>query len=123
MSKVAIVDDSELVLAVIVEHLEAAGIDAVPIDTPIGASMRLAQEQPDLILVDLKMASMSGDKVVVNIKRSSRLKHTKVLLFSSSSDEVLKAAAESCGANGYFQKTGDPLELVETVQKWLDKGP
>lgn len=119
MSKIAIVDDSELILSVTVESLEAAGFEAVPIDTPIGASMRLSQEQPDLILVDLRMASMSGDKVITNIKRSSRLKEAKVLLFSSESDEVLRQVADSCGADGYFQKTGDPEELVQTVREWL----
>lgn len=119
MAKVAIIDDSELILSVTCDLLEAEGHETVPIDTPIGATMRLAQNKPDLILVDLKMASLSGEQVVAAIRRASRLVGIKIILFSGESQEVLREATERCGADGYFQKSNNPEALAQAIEQWL----
>ncbi len=123
MAKIAIIDDSQIVLAVTCDALEEEGHETLPIDTPIGATMRLSQSKPDLILVDLKMASLSGEQVVRGIKKSARLTEATVILFSGEGESDLMEAMKRCGADGYFRKTDDSKALIRAVTHWLRDKP
>ena len=70
--KILIIDDSELVLAATRGMLESLGFLVVTVSSPIGAVLVAAEERPDLVLVDLSMASLSGDRVVSSLKRNAR---------------------------------------------------
>src|SRR5262245_47963676 len=120
--KIVVIDDSDIVLEATRMMLESHGFHVVTIDTPIGAAMSVAREQPKLVLVDLNMASMSGDRVVEALKKGQRTRGTPVLLYSGRSEEDLKEMAVRCGADGYVQKTEDADQLLKQLQPWLRNG-
>lgn len=114
--KIVVIDDSAIALAMTRDALEAAGFRVVALDTPIGASVVATQEKPDVVLVDVAMASMSGEIVVKNLRaRAKGSTRTRVLLYSDRPDREMQELANRCGADGYIRKSGDPDALVADV--------
>lgn len=62
--KVLIVDDNEVCRAVVRESLELGGFDVVELDNPLGMSRVVNHEKPDVVLMDVEMPAMEGDKAV-----------------------------------------------------------
>ncbi len=119
--KVMIVDDSEIVRDATQMLLEDHGYDVVTCDTPIGASLIVSKELPQLVLVDFEMASLKGDHVVRIIKKNGRFSNILVLLFSDRPAADLERIAGECGADGFIQKSLQPQELVRLVDSHLKR--
>ena len=117
--RIAIIDDSEIALEFTSSILEQEGFSVMAIDSPIGASVLLCQDVPDLVLVDRKMASLSGERVVSGLRRMQRLREVPVVLYSDDSEDELQSAVDACGANGFIKKTDDAQGLVRAIKGWL----
>lgn len=117
--KVVVIDDSEIVLEATRHMLERAGLRVVTCASPIGAALIVSREQPDLVLVDLDMASMSGERVVAAIKNGPRTAKLAVYLFSDRRVPELTAAAARSGADGFIRKEGDANALMRSIRKAL----
>jgi DNA-binding NarL/FixJ family response regulator len=78
------------------------------------AFQSVAQNHPDMVLMDLSMPVMSGQEAIVEIKKAFPLTKILVLTMHSSEDVIMKAL--KAGADGYVLKQ-DPLqELVAAIQ-------
>jgi two-component system alkaline phosphatase synthesis response regulator PhoP len=119
--KILVVDDSEVVLEVTEYMLRSTGHDVVTCNTPIGVTLVAAREKPALILVDLDMASMGGDRVVTSLKASTRTAGIPVLIHSDRAAAELEAAAAKSGADGFIQKTSDAAVLSQQIQSHLER--
>ena len=119
MAKVLIIDDSEVVIGMVQMMLEDAGYEVVALSSGLGASSRILEEQPDLVLMDVNMPAISGDSLVELIRKNPRLSTTKVVLFSDRPAKELGEIAGSCGADGFINKTSDQNELVGSVKSWI----
>jgi CheY-like chemotaxis protein len=117
--KVLVIDDSEIVLAVVRGMLEEAGFSVVTLASPFGTTPAIAREKPDLVLLDWKMPGLNGDKIVEMVRNSEKLRRTVVVLYSDRPHEELAATARACGADGYMQKTNDSSRLVHQVTTWI----
>ena len=121
VSKVVVIDDSEIVLEQTRLVLEREGMSVVTCNSPIGSTLVVAREKPDLVLVDVDMASMSGERVVSGIKSGPRTSGVPVLFYSDRSAEDLEALARKSGADGYIRKNGDSLALVRQVRRAIGR--
>ena len=119
--KVVVIDDSEIVLEQTRLTLEREGISVVTCNSPIGSTLVVAREKPDLVLVDVDMASMNGGRVVSGIKSGPRTSSVPVLFYSDRSPAELDSLVRSSGADGYIQKDGDPAALVRQVRRALSR--
>lgn len=113
-SKILAVEDNEIILAVI-EELFGSQYNLMTVSTGIDA-LKMAQEfQPDLIILDIMLPDMSGYDVCQQVRKSSSLKHTKIIMVSA------KAMASDClkgyqvGADDYLTKPFDEEELLAKV--------
>lgn len=115
--KLLIVDDSpiirEFVQTILEEEYEVIGLDS-----PTGFSRALVQEKPDLVLMDVSMPALSGDKLV-EIALRSGLHRCPIVLFSDRSDAELARLVEECGAAGYIRKSQDPTSLSLKLRRFL----
>lgn len=118
-TKVFIVDDSRIVLLAARQSLEAAGFDVVTRNDPIGSTVEIMREQPDVVLLDISMPLLEGHEIVRSIKRRENLHDTPVLLFSARSEEELQRLTLMSGADGYIQKSGKPHQLAIDLRCWL----
>jgi CheY-like chemotaxis protein len=119
MTKVMIVDDSEITLEVTEAALASAGYEVFALKSPLGLTAALYQRLPDLLLIDVDMPALSGSKVAQLVKSNKRFASLKVILYSSRSSEELEAAVNDSGSDGYVQKTGDASDLVRSLKRLL----
>jgi two-component system, OmpR family, alkaline phosphatase synthesis response regulator PhoP len=119
--KVAVIDDSQVVLEVAKGALESAGYEVVTHDKSAGCVAFILHEKPDLVLMDVNMPGLAGDTVASVLAKAQPTAETIVLLHSSLSAEVLRVKAASAGAHGYIQKSGELFALVREVNRWLKR--
>jgi len=116
--KVLLVDDSEYVRDLVEMTLEDAGFLVISLNGPFAVASRINEERPDLVLVDVNMPALPGDKVVEFVRRGSSWT-CPIVLFSDRPESELKALALRCGAAGYIRKTGDLDGLGERVSAFI----
>jgi len=76
-------------------------------------------EHMDLVVTDLEMPGMSGDKLCSIIRQADKLKRVSVIIVCSPSAADLARVAQ-CNANTHVTKPIRPLEFIETVGRLLD---
>lgn len=72
--------------------------------------------RPKLILLDLSLPGLSGLDVLKRIKQIPFLRHTPVVLFSTSDDPKDVAASYEFGANAYVTKPSGYNNLINCVR-------
>ena len=79
---------------------------------------QFAQEKhrPRLILLDLNLPGLSGLDVLKRIKEMPFLRHTPVVLFSTSDDPKDVAASYEFGANAYITKPSGYNNLINCIR-------
>ena len=73
---------------------------------------------PCLIILDMNMPMWDGLKTLAEIKSSHKLKHLKVLIFTTSSSARDKDSALSLGASGYVTKPVIQKELIAFIENF-----
>jgi CheY-like chemotaxis protein len=119
--KILIVDDSAISRAVARRALEDRGFVIIESDSAFGLSSALQNERPDLVLMDVVLPSLHGDKAV-EFARSGGLHECPFILYSDRPEEELQALVRSSGASGYVRKQRNTRPLVECVVRILDRG-
>lgn len=120
-AKIFVIDDSPTGLAAARAILEDAGYTVFAFDTPLGVTREMARQRPDLLLVDVNMPALSGDKLCKLIRSLGSTRHTLVLLYSSKSVKELRELAASCGADGFVRKSPDPEELLSAIREHITR--
>jgi CheY-like chemotaxis protein len=113
-----IVDDSEIVREMVRLMLEEGGYAVVAVDSPFGFNSALRRELPDLVLVDVSMPALKGDKLV-EIALKNDLHRCPIVLFSDRPEADLQKLARASGASGYICKTNDAQTLLKSIAKFL----
>ena len=118
--RVVVIDDSKLVLAVAADALEGAGFEVITTDSGIEANRYIySPRRPDLILIDVMMPMLNGDRKVRLLKERESSRNIPILLMSTKPREELKNLARTSGADGYIQKPFNDDSLVQQVERIL----
>lgn len=120
---VLVIDDSPLAAAAMVNALRDVGIRARSIDSPIGATQAIVRSEAQLVIVDMNMPSLQGDRLVTLLRGVDRLREVKLVLASADEGDALPAAAREAGADGFYRKTSGPAVLVELARSLLGRRP
>ena len=119
--KVLIVDDEPDILLMLRVNLEAEGYETALAADGETALRRIADERPDLILLDVMMPVMDGWGVLEALSRDI-FNHRVVVVSAKASDRDMRRALE-LGASAYLSKPFDPDELIEVVGRVLSSTP
>lgn len=79
----------------------------------------IAKKNPDVVLLDLMMPDVNGFDILKAIRADKELKHTPVIILTSSTDADTKLKALCLGANDFLGKPVDPSELVLRIRNTL----
>ncbi len=116
--KVLVVDDDEIHLYTTKELLQDDIIEVLTHKSWVGATNRLKEVQPDLVLLDVNMPALSGDKLVSIIKPYCDSLTTPIVFYSSNDEDSLRELAKTHRVQGYICK-GNTAELRSKVSSYL----
>ena len=118
-SKILIADDN----LTNVELLEAYLGD---VDCEIGVAadghetlQKVAEFQPDLILLDIMMPKLSGFEVCKTLKKHPATSHIMILMVTALSEPGDIERAVACGCDDFLSKPINKLELLKRVENML----
>ncbi len=117
--KILIVEDNELNLKLFTDLLEAHGHRVVKTRDGEKAEDMTADEQPDLVIMDIQLPHISGIDIIKNIKARPDLKHIPILAvtaFAMHDDEEKIMAA---GCEGYLAKPISIESFLGSVSQHL----
>lgn len=84
------------------------------------ALIAIPEQQPDVILLDIRMPKLNGIEVLVKLKELGIT--TPVIMLTTFDDHRLILEAVKAGAKGYLLKDSDIEELVEAIKCVVDGG-
>jgi DNA-binding response OmpR family regulator len=119
MPKVLIADDDPDILATLEARLRAHQINVVTASDCNQAIKMAYAEQPDLILMDIKMPSIGGISTFDNMKMYSRTKNIPVIFITAFPGQEVRDKAMELGAADFIAKPFDSEELVAKIMKVL----
>jgi CheY-like chemotaxis protein len=109
--RLVLIDDSEIVLAVMTPVLTAAGFDVRAVSSLRKFINAVMDWKPHLIVTDLYMPEMSGAELCSWLRKQVQTAKTPVIICSSASDDELERVAKQVGADGYVSKNAGPEAL------------
>lgn len=119
MKKILIVDDLKPFVDEEKDILKGANVQIFTANSGHEALEIHRRERVDLIIMDLDMPDMSGDKVCSIIRNDPDLKFVSILMVITLRDEAIELCRQ-CGANDYITKPIDPIALLSKTVMLLD---
>lgn len=112
---VLVVDDDRLAREKVKSDLKGLGFRVMATDEWPEISKIVAAEDVSVILMDIEMPHLGGDRIASVLLK--RLKNPpRILLHSSRSAGELATKAEQIGAHGYIQKGMDLAEYEQRIR-------
>ena len=105
--KVLVIDDDTIVLEVIRVRLSHAGYEVVTREEALGTTQVVRDEQPDLVLLDVMMPALNGERIAELLLAHKATQHVGIILHSSKPEMELLALIQQTGALGAIAKTAD----------------
>ena len=118
-NKILIVEDEAPIREMIAFHLGRAGYETLEAPDCRAARELLANEQPDLALIDWMLPDMSGLELTRMLKRDKDNDDLAVIMLTARADEYDKVAGLDSGADDYITKPFSPRELVARIRAVL----
>ena len=116
MSKVLIVDDEKHIRLLYSEELEEEGYEVALASDGNGILDRIKDENPDVVVLDIKMVSTNGLDVLQEIRNTYY--NLPVILCSAYGS--YKVDIKSIAADAYVVKSSDLTELKNKIAQVLE---
>lgn len=120
---VVVVDDNEIMLETVRAGLSPLGWRVVTFDNAFGVVTRIREANPDVILLDVNMPTLPGDKLVKSVTSVFGCPNARVLLHSDRPAGDLRKLVRESGAHGFIQKTDDAAALDRKLRQFLAPAP
>jgi CheY-like chemotaxis protein len=119
--KILVVDDDahicSTVKRIVKKTIEGAIVDCA--DNGFDAGQKIADMQPVLVILDLRLPGIDGFKICASIRSNEKLKETKVLAISGHSEAKYRARALEAGANMFLPKPFELSDMKDALLKLL----
>ena len=115
IQKILVVDDSKTELYHLSELLGKRGYSVRTAENGEEALRRLAEEKPDLVLMDVVMPGRNGFQLTRTITRDPRWANVPVIMCTSKNQETDRVWGMRQGARDYIVKPVDAEELVAKI--------
>ncbi len=117
--RVLVVDDQYEVRRMLRSGLETLGpeFEIIAIPSAEEALLEAMRRPPDLLISDVRLAGMSGLELKKKIQ--ARNPSAKVIMITGVTDTENRSKVEASGADAYFYKPIEFVELLEAVRRCL----
>jgi len=120
--KILIVDDEPNILLSLDFLMKQAGFTVRTVADGKAALKAMAEDCPDLLLLDVMMPRMTGHEVCQVIRENPHWKHVKIIMLTAKGREVDREKGLALGADDYITKPFATQEVVEKVKEMLGVG-
>src|SRR6202045_3549222 len=101
--------------------LADAGYEVITVNNGSAALKKIAEQKPDLIVLDVYMPGYSGLEVCQRLKEAQETARTPVLLTVGKLEPFKPDEARRVGAEGFIVKPFEASELLSALSKLEDK--
>ncbi|MDE2338067.1 MAG: phosphate regulon transcriptional regulator PhoB [Gammaproteobacteria bacterium] len=116
---ILIVEDEPAIRQMIAFGLRRAGFDIREAVDYREAREALADQRPDLVLVDWMLPDMSGLELTRTLKRDRETREVPVIMLTARAEEGDKVTGLESGADDYVTKPFSPRELIARINAVL----
>ena len=116
IQKVLVVDDSKTELMFMTDLLQKNGFKVRTAENADDAFRRLADEKPDLILMDVVMPGQNGFQLTRAITRDPLYADVPIIMCTSKNQETDRVWGMRQGARDYITKPVDSDELMAKIK-------
>ena len=117
---ILLIDDEQSLVESLTVLLRGEGYEVISELTGTGGLKAFKEEEPDLVLSDVRMPKMSGIEVLEEIRKSNP--NTPVVLMTAQASLQSAIQAVNLGATHYVQKPFENDELLAVLGRSLDWG-
>ena len=117
--KILVIDDDEKLLMATKEILVAEGYEVFTHNAGFGSCAAINFVKPDLVLLDINMPGISGDRLAGILNCFEFGKKAPIVFYSSNDEDILRKAVTAHKVKGYISK-GDILDLRRKVRGYLN---
>jgi DNA-binding response OmpR family regulator len=121
--RILIVDDERDIVKALTIRLQRAGYEVVTAFDGAQGIFMAHKENPDLVLLDIRMPAGNGFSVAEKLKESVNTFAIPVIFLTGSPEKNSEEKAMALGARFYVKKPYDPEELLDAVSRALKKEP
>ena len=118
-AKVLIVEDEDALVTLLTYNLEADGYDVVVSKSGNDALVVLAEEQPDIVILDWMLPGIAGIEICRQIRARPKTKTLPVIMLTARGEEGDKVRGLATGADDYVVKPFSVSELLARVRALL----
>lgn len=116
---ILIVEDEPAIREMVALALGNAGLDARGAADAAGAQAMIADQLPDLILLDWMLPGMSGIELARRLKKDELTREVPIIMLTARGEEEDKVRALDVGADDYVTKPFSPRELIARIKAVL----
>jgi CheY-like chemotaxis protein len=114
---VLVIDDDDSAREFMCDVLRQAGFTAEGQASTIGVTNRVIRDHFQVVVLDLLMPALRGDKLAALLRKNHQLKHLGIVFVSSASKEELDVLATDHGADAVIRKEDARESLADAVQQ------
>lgn len=116
-----VIDDNEVARELMTRLLSDAGHLVHSQSTPIGATRTIVRERVAVVVVDVEMPALRGDKLVALFRKNPRFARLGLILVSSAPERELVEIGQAVGADAVVPKLHLETGLVPVVQRLVQR--
>jgi two-component system cell cycle response regulator len=119
-STILVVDDNAQNLELLCAYMEnVPNVTTIAASNGIEALEKVAEHQPDLILLDVMMRKMSGFEVCKRLKGDPATRDIQIIMVTALNEVGDHERAIDCGTDEFLTKPVNRMELITRVRSLL----
>lgn len=116
MTKILLIDDDEKLGGLLGSYFERFDLELVSATLPSVGLQKLAEENPDLVILDVMLPEQDGFEVCRKIRKTSAV---PIVMLTARGEVTDRIVGLEIGADDYLPKPFEPRELVARIQNVL----
>jgi signal transduction histidine kinase/CheY-like chemotaxis protein len=117
--KVLVVDDIQSNRLLLNEILSIYGLAVLEATNGMEAINIIKSQNPDIVLMDLRMPVMNGYETIKILKADKKVKNIPVIVLTASAMKISNEDIRKIGSDGYLRKPISRPELLDELKKYL----
>lgn len=119
MSHILLVEDSRVEAEKLTRYLQKQGLSVLGVTSGEEAEIRLKQEKPRLIVLDVILPGESGFELCRKLKADPLTQQIPVVICSTKDKEIDKTWASMSGADAYITKPVNEEAFQQTINQLI----